>query len=512
MIPWIVITSSSLPLNAMEIKNRPVLIVHNKAGDIAEVTIHNAGKIKVQIETFVIRQNDHLWSIFREKGLIAQHNFPMLLNIFKELNPSLHDQDMIVPGQKIILPIKILAVGGCPPDKQVLLPQETGTEAHRYDEISCPGNEAAIAKVKSSRVTKKEEKITQPSSAIAFDLKKIFSQIGAKWLQKGEYVIPIKPKGHIRLDGKCFPIICFDNGLKVIIDLNNSLPHELSQIVILSCDDYRVIHVTKEDDLRSVIDNILDECDFPRLLKNGEPFELNGEIDMKITGDWIIILSEEPSGQEPPAIVINLQYGERSPMPYMIRDYLKKFNVRVIDYPPFNGESSGRIFPEQKWEWHKNPVRLVRKIFELIGMPFSEQAEIPVYKSGKADFELTVTADFFLKFNGNNIILDLTGLDEKMLSLLKRNRYIILSVADEKDPLAILRKLLDFFNIQFDTGLHPIMAMPGNTPNNVQLLIPGTVFLDHKKNTILAISKHLPDEIISFLSQRGYKILILSST
>ena len=199
-------------------------------------------------------------------------------------------------------------------------------------------------------------------------------------------------------------------------------------------------------------------------------------------------------------------------MPYMIRDYLKKFNVKVIDYPPFKGESSGRIFPEQKWEWHKNPVRLVRKIFELIGMPFSEQAEIPVYKSDKADFELTVTADFFLKIDGNNIILDLTGLDEKMLSLLKGNRYMILSVADEKDPLAILSKLLDFFGIQFDTGLHPIMAMPGNTPNNVQLLIPGTVFLDHEKNTILAISKYLPDEIISFLSQRGYKILILPNS
>jgi hypothetical protein len=46
LISWIVITCSSLLLNAMETKNRPVLIVHNKDGDIAEVTIHNAGKIK----------------------------------------------------------------------------------------------------------------------------------------------------------------------------------------------------------------------------------------------------------------------------------------------------------------------------------------------------------------------------------------------------------------------------------------------------------------------------------
>jgi len=62
-------------------------------------------------EPYVVKRNDWVLKIFRQKGEIAQKDFRDFLGIFKRLNPHIRDIDMIRPGQSIDIPLRKLEHG-----------------------------------------------------------------------------------------------------------------------------------------------------------------------------------------------------------------------------------------------------------------------------------------------------------------------------------------------------------------------------------------------------------------
>jgi len=62
-------------------------------------------------DPYVVNKDDWLYKLFRQKGEIANKDFPEFLRIFKRINPHIHDIDKIRAGQYIIIPLKKL-----PPD------------------------------------------------------------------------------------------------------------------------------------------------------------------------------------------------------------------------------------------------------------------------------------------------------------------------------------------------------------------------------------------------------------
>ncbi len=62
-------------------------------------------------DPYVVKKDDWIYKLFREKGEISNEDFPEFLNIFKRINPHIHDMDRIRPGQHILIPLKKL-----PPD------------------------------------------------------------------------------------------------------------------------------------------------------------------------------------------------------------------------------------------------------------------------------------------------------------------------------------------------------------------------------------------------------------
>jgi len=66
---------------------------------------------EILCDPYIVRKNDHIWKIFRQKGEFATRDFPEFLNVFKRLNPQLSDIDRIHPGLQILIPLKILSPG-----------------------------------------------------------------------------------------------------------------------------------------------------------------------------------------------------------------------------------------------------------------------------------------------------------------------------------------------------------------------------------------------------------------
>jgi hypothetical protein len=59
-------------------------------------------------DPYVVKKNDWLYKLFRQKGEISHKDFPEFLRIFKRINPHIHDIDKIRAGQHIIIPLKKL--------------------------------------------------------------------------------------------------------------------------------------------------------------------------------------------------------------------------------------------------------------------------------------------------------------------------------------------------------------------------------------------------------------------
>ncbi len=133
-----------------------------------------------------------------------------------------------------------------------------------------------------------------------------------------------------------------------------------------------------------------------------------------------------------------------------------------------------------------------------------------MYQSQKADFKLIVTADFFLKVKGRDAIIALTNLGPEVISFLGEHQFSVLSLAGEKEPLAIVSKTLEFIGVPFDTGPHDFMAAKRDDSKNIRLSLPGNVFSDKDGKPVLVSPLSLPREIAVFLSHRGYRILVLS--
>jgi hypothetical protein len=59
-------------------------------------------------DPYIVKKDDWLYKLFRQKGEIANRDFPEFLGIFIRINPNIHDIDKIRPGQHIIIPLKKL--------------------------------------------------------------------------------------------------------------------------------------------------------------------------------------------------------------------------------------------------------------------------------------------------------------------------------------------------------------------------------------------------------------------
>lgn len=535
-----------------------------------EADIYEVDNKKVLTEEYTIKEGEWVWQILRQKGLLKHRNLSEILSVLQALNASLGSLDLVHPGEKIIIPLKIAPVVGTsviaasPTPVKVSLADlkdvdlenytvETGDSLTRiikgrYDipkdylygeylgmikklnpsirdlNIIHPGQKIKLP-VYSPEVVRKPIKMAMPQESeekkehvkedktkgsVSDDLGVIFTEMGEEWVKTGEHFIPLKSGSQIDLKAVSFPILNLQNGLRVMVDLNNKLPDKMAKLIESSWGNYRVLHLVEGDNLRSALDKILEVCNYPKVSKMGEALELGGDIPIRITADWIVKLSEKQSNNRPGFVVINLIEGPVTNTPWMIKEYLNSLGVKVIDYPQGDDKGTEVVENAATLKGGGESASLIRALLDLTGRSYSTEVEIPVYQRQKAGFKLIIKADFFMKIKGRDAIIDLIGLAPEMISLLEDHKFSVLSMANEKDPLAMVSMTLGFLDIKSQNGPHSFMAGNRDDSRNVKLTLPGVVFHDSRGNPVLATPLILPEEIAAFLSKRAYRILPLS--
>jgi len=438
----------------------------------------------LDLENYTIKPDDALIRVINSRYDISEKELSDYLQLVKRLNPSIEDLNIVHPGQSVKLPVwspQIVKVPILTPPPSP--PSSLGDKAQK--------RELAV---------------------LGHQLGEIFNQMGEEWVQTGDHFIPLQSGGHMNLKTESFPILNLVNGYKVIVDLNNELPENMARLIESNWETYRIIHLSKDDDLGMAFHRILSVCPYAKVYTLGEPLELGGDIPLRITGDWIIKPTPEPTDKNEKVTVITLLDEQTPKTPRTIKDYLGGLGIEVIDYPFGADDTSSSGGGMETLSPGENISSLVEIILRKTGQSFSRDVEIPIVKGGDTDFNLIIRADFFLKVRGKDAIIDLEGIGPDMIALLEEHQLKILSLAGEEDPSSILRDTLEFLGIPIDSRPHDFMAAERGEQKDIRLTIRGIVFQDEEGRNILATHLNIPEEIALFLSQRGYHLLRLSSS
>jgi hypothetical protein len=532
--------------------------------------IHNVGDRKVLTQEYTVQEGDHVWQLFRERGLLQKRNLPELLSLLKKMNKSLDNIDLIHPGQKIIIPLKIAPIKGTPVQEETVqiadlkdldfrnytvkkddsvlrvirgmyripeddlykdylrLVRKMNPEIKDLDTVY-PGQsirlpvyspEVLRVPIKTASTSKAGKggkadasvpaKAERKPNPVAQDLAAIFVEMGEEWIQSGQHFIPLKTGGQINLKADSFPLINLRKGHRVIVDLDSNLPPKMARLIESSWNNYGVVHLTKDDDLRSSLDKTLMACKFPKINRSGEPLEMGKDFPIRITGDWIVTVPGASAENKLGFVVINLRDGDNANTPPAIRNYLEGFGVKVIDYPGGQDAASVETGEVETLKGGEDPAALLKTVFDLTGQPYSVDKSIPVYQSSKDDLNLIIRADFFLKVKGKDAVINFAELEPEAISLLEEQGFMVLSLAKENDSVNLIARTCKFLGIQFQSGPHHFMAVQKEASGNIRLTLPGVIFSDSNGESILATKQNLPDDILTFLSQRRYRSLVVS--
>ncbi|MBN2061208.1 MAG: LysM peptidoglycan-binding domain-containing protein [Deltaproteobacteria bacterium] len=518
---------------------------------------------KVLTETYTVREGDHIWQIFRERGLLEKSDLYDLIAVLKKLNGSLEDIDLIHPGQNIIIPLQISPGAGTPSsarkgasiplsieelkDKDIrnyiVRPGDSLIKVvnnlydiprkHLYNEYLevlkdlnpdlknldkiYPGQSVRLPiyspkvvrmPIKPPPVYGQEETAgTEDLKEMAGKLEEIFTLLGEEWIGSGKHFIPLKTGGQISLNADSYPVINLVNGNKIIVDINSDLPERISGLIKSNWDNYRIVHLNKKNDFRQSFDDIISNCGYRKVYRSGESVEIKGDINIRINADWTVMVEYDQPAARTGFRVINIM-EERSRIPRSIIDFLEGLDVKVIEYPVKQSysdrEEAVDIFyaPDSK--------SIVETLIDLQGLRYKTDIEIPLYQSKQEDFRLIIEADYLMDIGEKTLIIDTSGLGTEIISLLKENQYGVLQLSTGDNPSNLVKKTLDFLGIKYDSPSIELTAANRYGENNIYLKIPGITFIDNEAKTIFATPLSLPEDISRFLSSKGYRIMMLT--
>lgn len=484
-----------VPLTLAPAEGVPVL---PPEGDPEPVTVESLEEL--DLKGYTVRPGDSLVKIInREYEEPDAAFYQRYLDAVRRLNPSLRDPDRIYPGQVIRLPVFT--------PELVRMPIEANetTEQPEEDEIM---PELALAPPPRTAVQMGPAPATP--DPMRDDLGRLFRALGEEWIQEGQHFIPLKGQGEANLRADTYPMIDLSNGLKVIVDLHHSLPGDMASLIETTWDHYRIVHLETGDGLAAALNRILPECGLGTLYDRGEALYLGGDIQVKLTGDWIL-QKGGGAGREGRAFLITLLDEHTPPTPVPVRDYLSRRGATVIDFPPPAGPEGMLPPPEPVLRSDSDLHGLVETLLDLNRLDFMRNVEIPVYdKQGGADFNLFVKADYLLEREGRKFLLDLRGAGSEVIALLRERELSYLSLAGESDPLSVVSRLLEFLEVPFDSGPVDVMATTREDFHNIRIRIPGASFQDSAGRRLLATTLDLPEEIRKLLADKGTRVLRLS--
>ncbi len=536
----------------------------------SEKKVYQINGRRIYGESYTVKKGDYIYKILKKQGIADRKRLSEILQLLKELNPSLSNLDIIYPGQTIVIPLSIEPLGSPEPDaaeaqqkpsaptvEPEFIPDPSDIDSNRYTvrrgdtlikivkdhhKIDIPRNVLYgkymdllkkvnpelkdINKIHPGQIIRLpiykpravrrpiERRIPRPDAettegkikkrALWSELSRIFSEIGEECIQTGAHFIPLPSGGQIDLKAETFPLVAFNHGVRVVVDIHGMLPEQIRKLVETAWDMYRIVNLKHVDTLSGAVEIMLTAAGYPEVRKATKPLRLAADLPLNIHGDWFISTDKIREGKTHRMVAINLEADIATPAE--IKEYLRNRGLLLVEFP---APETTQAPNEGSFRTATDPRSLVAELLVLAGLPHSDNVQIPAYQSREAGLKLVIDADFFLQVNDRDAVIDLRGLPSEIVFFLDEHRFKVLELSNVKDGMEMVEKVLEF--TATPSGLFPEHCPPGlGAAGSVHASVPGICFERGEKGSVLVIPFSVPSKLEALFSRKNMTVLSLS--
>ncbi len=404
-----------------------------------------AGKGKL----YRIKRGDTLTRIIYRELKPKRINFYRTLRAVKSINPSIKNVNKIYAGTVIKLPGETVFV-------------------KTSEDIKTPTMEMAAASEKSGQPTtivEVKEKKTMPPEARLAALKQIISQMNGSIISTGNYYLPIPKAGQVTIDCSQIPVVEFDDGTTVFVDLENRAHSNLKKMISDNWSNYNLVRVTNDDDLFSILIKVIGSTKNYSMIKSNKPMIIGKLPPVELVVDWVIMKSR--NGQKPEPIQGLRSIYENSPLlPKSVKNYSHNNGLTITE---ISGESGIVDKPEEVYSLPEISVfpKTSAKDFSyglisFLGLAAERDVDIKLFDKAKDGFDLSIKADMVVNKENKKYVIYTQALSQQFINALKQAGHETILVNDSETIEKVVDNILNGLDIPFSHGTYKFSGLEKN--------------------------------------------------
>jgi hypothetical protein len=464
-------------------------------------------------DLYVVRYGDHFAKILRNKYDLAT---PIIfsnrtIRLFKEVNPEIEDINIISTDQKIVIPGEIISM------KRKFVP--IGKLAVKKDEgDDRPEKPEKLVKLEKPEKRELPEKPVLPTvqtkitdnyisdneTATKDMLSLLARSFDGTDNISGEEEFEIEGSGSLKLDYSKYPLYEFPWGKKVLLDYGNKIPDSVKEVIVSKWENAEIVGVQEKDDIKSILDRVLDVCGFYKVEQEGEYTVNRDKIQISVSGDWIVFKDDSLKN----VFVINLINDSKEVVSPSLKSYLAEMGLSFVDVKSDGIEITKDNTVSKKADYRKisaEPLFMTDQILDVLGIKVTKDQSTNIFQNSESGFSLEVIADRIFEKDGTVHMIDFQSLPLRIYDVIVEQGFKILNVSPEDDILKSAEKILIFCGAEYKSS--PVEFQYGkNEKSKLKLKVPG-VLINAGKGKVLLTQVSLNEAITQFLADIDVKII-----
>jgi LysM repeat protein len=392
---------------------------------------------------YKVKKGDSLEKILMSQLNVRRTNMTQMLHSIQEMNPRLSNVDHIVVNQVLRLP----SIGS--------------TEDIGGSVLTEGGNDSLIDPDKPIIISESLKR----NLLLAGD---ILNRFKGSLVTDGQYYLPLEDYGQISIDCSSIPMVEFDDGSIVFIELKSRLPVRVKTLVKEHWPNYRFTSVHEKDTLISILQKVINQSSFYRMKKDGR-FVLGEKPAVQITPEWSIQQTQNISDANPSAHQGLLFYkNSAQSLPSYLAKYLSERGIVltevVVDSGIIRDKQDGLSLLPVPNISGASKIDLIHNLLVLLGQDAAKDVELNLFDKEKGGFNLTMRADIVLKRDGTQTIFSFGKIPQEFADMLKKDGNEILILTDTDTKIKLITKILTYLNVSYTFNYFRLTVNQADNP------------------------------------------------
>ena len=424
------------------------------------------------------------------------------IRLFKEANPQIKDINIILTGQKIVIPGEIISMKSkfIPIGKLAVKKDWADDRPEKFEKPEL--SEKQVLPTVQTKIT--DNYISDNEMATKDMLSLLAKSFDGTDNRSGSEEFDIEGSGALKLDYSKYPLYEFPWGKKVLLDYGNRIPDGVKGVIASKWENAEIVGVQEKDDIKSILGRVLDVCGFYKVEQEGEYTVNRDKIQISVSGDWIVFKDDSLKN----VFVINLINDSKEVVSPSLKSYLAEMGLSFVDVKSDGIEITKDNTVLKKADYRKisaEPLFMTDQILDVLGIKVTKDQSTNIFQNSESGFSLEVIADRIFEKDGTVHMIDFQSLPLRIYDVIVEQGFKILNVSPEDDILKSAEKILIFCGAEYKSS--PVEFQYGkNEKSKLKLKVPG-VLINAGKGKVLLTQVSLNEAITQFLADIDVKII-----